>query len=320
MRIVSLLLSTAFIAFAPAMAQAADTAPTVTPVVHSIQGAPLSKSLSTPEATPVTATGSQAPAVAAAPASTPSALTDAQRAAVEDVIKDYLTKKNPEVLMEAMQELQKRQVADSQAKSKAALSTSHDKLYGDASSPIGGNPKGDVTVVEFFDYQCGYCKMSEPNIQKLLKEDKNVKFIYKDFPVLGPSSTMAAKAALASVKQGKYLQFHDALFSTAKFSHSANPAADEEAVFKAAREVGLDVDKLKKDMDDAEITKIVEGNVALGTEIGARGTPTFIIGEQLYPGALEYPQLKKAIDDARASGGKPAATPAATSPAAPKKP
>jgi len=287
MRIAPLLLSAALFAFAPIMAHAADM-----PKLPQAAGSP------PPGAIP--ATPPVQPSATAAPAST---LTDAQRAEIEDVIKTYLTKKNPEVLMEAMQELQKRQQVETENKNKTALTSNHDKLYSDASSPIGGNPKGDVTVVEFFDYQCGYCKMSEPTVEKLLKEDKNVKFIYKDFPILGPSSTLAAKAALASVKQGKYQKLHDALM-TATFSHGAKPKEDEDTVYKTAKDVGLDVDKLKKDMNEDEISKIVADNVALGTEIGARGTPTFIIGEAVFPGAMEYPQLKKAVEDAR-TGKKP---------------
>ena len=117
------------------------------------------------------------------------------RAAIEDIIKDYLTKEHPEVLMEGMQELQKRDQASAEAKSEAAVKAATDKIFNNPDSPVGGNPKGDVTIVEFFDYQCGYCKMSEPTVEKLLKEDKNVKFIYKDFPILGPASTEAAKRA-----------------------------------------------------------------------------------------------------------------------------
>jgi protein-disulfide isomerase len=283
MRLASPLLSLALIALVPFVAQAADAPKPPPQPATQMAAAPAP----TPPATPA--------------ASTPAAaepLTDAQRAAVEDIIKDYLTKKNPEVLMEAMQELQKRQAAETETKNKNALSSDHDKLYADASSPVGGNPKGDVTVVEFFDYQCGYCKMSEPTVEKLLKEDKNVKFIYKDFPILGPVSTTAAKAALASVKQNKYVAYHDALMGF-------KGHLTDDDVYKVAKDVGLDVDKLKKDMEADDIAKIVEANVALGTDIGARGTPTFVIDTTIVPGAMEYPQLKKEVDDARAANKKP---------------
>ncbi len=238
-----------------------------------------------------------APTVARAADAPAATFSDAQRAEIESIIKDYLTKKNPEVMIDAMKELQNRQTADAAAKSKTALASSHDKIFNDPTSPIGGNPKGNVAVVEFFDYQCGYCKMTEPGVQKLLKEDRNVKFIYKDFPILGPMSVEAAKASLAAVKQGKYIQFHDALMGI-------KDHLSEDLLFKAAKDAGLDVDKLKKDMNDEAIGKMVDANVALGESLGARGTPTFIIGEEVYPGAMQYEQLKKSVDDARAAAKK----------------
>jgi len=302
MRRFPLLLCAAFLAVAT-LAKAAD-APVTTkaPVPPASNSAPAAAAAKAASTTGPAETVSSSPVgTATAPAS---ALTDAQRAAVEDIIKDYLTKKNPEVLMQALQELQKRETADSDAKSKTALTTDHDKIFNDPMTPIGGNPKGAVTVVEFFDYQCGYCKMSEPHIQKLLKENKEVKFIYKDFPVLGDSSTLAAKAALAAAKQGKYVQYHDALMSAA-FSHGSRPQDDEKTVYTTAKNVGLDVEKLKKDMNDDSIDKQLKDNVQLGMDVGARGTPTFIIGDAVYPGAMEYDQLKKSVDDAAAAVKKP---------------
>jgi len=241
--------------------------------------------------------------VAPAPVAT-SSFSDAQRTEIQNIIKDYLTKDNPEVLMDSMKELQKREQAKAEANAKTAISGSHDKIFNDPNSPVGGNPKGDVTVVEFFDYQCPYCKMSEPKVQQLLKDDKNIRYVYKEFPVLGPSSTLAAKAALASVRQDKYIKFSSALMA-APFSHGARPQEDEELVYKTAKTTGLDVDKLKKDMNDPAIGKMVEDNIALGAAIGAHGTPSFVIGDQLYPGALETDQLKKAVADARAANKKP---------------
>lgn len=295
MRRLPLLLSAALLFGASAMAAPATTPQPVPPASPTPPAAAAAKA-----ASPATAeTVSPAPAGTSAAAG---ALTDAQRAAVEDIIKDYLTKKNPEVLMEAMQELQKRELADSSAKSKAALTNDHDKLYSDARSPVGGNAKGSIIVVEFFDYACGYCKMSEPHVEKLLKENKDVKFIYKDYPILGPASTEAAKAALAADKQGKYVVLHDKLMGSQIPHGGTDLAAADEIIFKAAKEVGVDVEKLKKDMKDDAISKAIDDNVALGMDVGARGTPTFIIGDEVYPGAMEYDQLKKTVADA---AGKP---------------
>lgn len=223
-------------------------------------------------------------------------LSEAQKSAVQELVKNYLTKEHPEVIMEAMQELQKRDQASAEAKTAESIKKNKDKIYDDPHTPVGGNPKGDVTIVEFSDFQCGYCKMSEPFIEKILKEDKGIRFIYKDFPVLGPLSTTAAKAALAVFRQGndKYVKMHDALL--AKKEHLT-----EDMIYEAAKEAGADVEKAKKDANDDTIQKQVQGNLDLGVEIGVRGTPMFIIGDKAYPGALQEDQLKKAVEEARAA-------------------
>jgi protein-disulfide isomerase len=230
------------------------------------------------------------PVVAAPDAS--KGLSDSERAAVEGIVKDYIAK-HPEDIIQAIQEMQKREQTGAEEKTKTALISAKDQIFNDPNTPVGGNTMGAVSVVEFFDYQCGYCKMSEEAVEKLLKDEKDVRFVYKDFPILGPVSTIAAKASLASVRQGKYVKFHDALMN--KKDH-----LNEEMVYQVAKEVGIDVVKLKKDMSDEAITKIIQANVALGADIGVRGTPMFIIGDKVYPGALQYEQLKKAVDDALA--------------------
>ncbi|NTU76363.1 MAG: DsbA family protein [Alphaproteobacteria bacterium] len=229
---------------------------------------------------------------------TPAApFTDAQKAAVEQIVRDLLTKKEPDLVIKAVQEIQGREEKETATKGKEAVIKNHDKIFNDASAPVGGNPKGDVTVVEFFDYQCGYCKMTQEIVGKLVAEDKNIKLVYKEYPILGPDSARVAKAALASVKQGKYVKFHDALMATKE------PLADD-ALFRVAKDVGLDVEKLKKDMDDEAIEKMVKANREVGVEIGARGTPTFVIGEQVFPGAVPLESLKQAIAEARKSAKK----------------
>ena len=224
---------------------------------------------------------------------------DSQKTAIEEIVKTYLTKEHPEILMQAMQELQKRDQASAEAKTQDAIKAKHDQIYSDANTPVGGNPKGDVTIVEFFDDQCGYCKMSEPFLEKILNEDKNVRFIYKEFPVLGPASTTAAKASLAAFRQGndKFIAFHNALL--AKKEH-----LNDDIIYQTAKDVGLDVDKLKADANDDATAKQIQANLDLGTDIGVRGTPMFIIGSKVFPGALQEDQLKKAITDARATAKK----------------
>ena len=223
-------------------------------------------------------------------------LTEGQKAAFAEFLDNYLVKEHPEVIMHAMQELQKRDQASAEQKTTESIKSNKAKIYDDAATPVGGNPKGDVTIVEFSDFQCGYCKMSEPFIEKILGEDKGIRFIYKDFPVLGPQSITAAKVALAVARQGndKYVKMHDALL--AKKEHLT-----DDMIYQAAKDAGADVEKAKKDANDDAMQKHIQANLDLGVEIGVRGTPMFIIGDKVYPGALQYEQLKKAIDDALAA-------------------
>ncbi len=235
----------------------------------------------------------------AAPAPAANAFTDAQRAEIENIVKEYLTNKQPEVLAEGIQNLQKREQAEAESKTKESVNKERNRLFNDPNSPVGGNPKGSVTVVEFYDYQCGYCKLSEEAIERLLKEDKDVRFVYKNFPVLGPISVEAAKAGLASVRQGKFQVFHNALMTRKEHLTS-------DMIYKVARDVGLNVDKLKKDMADASLTDALNADLKLGQDVGVRGTPMFIISNNaVYPGALQYEQLKKAVNDARSDTKKP---------------
>jgi len=247
--------------------------------------------------TPALTLAADKPAPAAAPAPSAGVFTDAQKAAIEEIVRDLLTKKEPDLVVKAAQEMQNRDEAEVSAKSQQALKDNREKIDNDPSSPIAGNPKGDVTLVEFFDYQCGFCKTAYDNIFKVVGEDKKVKFVFKELPILGPNSVQASKAALASVKQGKYQKFHETLMKTKE-------RLSDEVIFNAAKTSGLDVEKLKKDMADESIDKIIKANQALAKEVGAHGTPTFIINDQLYPGAMQYEQLKKAVEDARKNAKK----------------
>jgi protein-disulfide isomerase len=154
----------------------------------------------------------------------------------------------PDLVVKAAQEMRRRQEAESAVKTQAAVTANRDQLLGDPTVPVEGNPNGDVTVVEFFDYQCGYCKMAQEAVSKLLATDKNVRMIYKEYPILGPDSVQGSKAALASVNQGKYTKFHDTLMNTK--GHLSN-----EIIFTLAKESGLDVEKLKEDMGDDSIVE-----------------------------------------------------------------
>jgi protein-disulfide isomerase len=222
----------------------------------------------------------------------PPAFTDAQKAAIEDVVRTLLTIKEPDLISKAATELRHRQEQEAAVKRQATLAAEHDKLFDNASSPTAGNPNGDVTVIEFFDYQCGFCKTAQDAITKLLSADRNVKFVYKEYPILGPESVQGSKAGLASSRQGKYREFHDALMAT-----KGHLSAD--IIFSTAEEIGLDVEKLKADMADEAIKKTIDANIALAGDIGARGTPTFLVGEQFFGGAINYEQMQQAVENAR---------------------
>jgi len=173
------------------------------------------------------------------------------------------------------------------------------EMFRNSDTPVGGNPNGDITLVEFFDYRCGFCKRVYPSILKLLKEDGNVRFVFKEFPILGLNSVYAARAALASRSQGKYLEFHDVLMKS-KGSLGKNQ------VHRLAKSIGLDVDALKKELKQkkTEISRIIDRNLKLAEELEITGTPAFVIGDDVIRGALTFEALKKLVADARAEAKK----------------
>ncbi|MGZ9190337.1 MAG: DsbA family protein, partial [Nitrospira sp.] len=158
----------------------------------------------------------------------------------------------------------------------------------DPTSPVSGNPSGDITVVEFFDYRCGYCKRVAGAVTQLQKDDSRVRVVYKDFPILGEASELAAKAALASNAQGKHQAFHEALLA-------AKGEMTKESILTVAGEVGLDTKRLEADMTKPEWQQVIDRNRALAKDLGISGTPGFIVGTELVPGALDVNGLKELI-------------------------
>lgn len=237
------------------------------------------------------------PAQAQQPATNAAVFTDTQRGEIESIIKTYLTDKNPEVLAEGFQTLQRRERDEATAKTTQAVGANKKSLFGNPNSPSAGNPKATVTLVEFYDYQCGYCKMSASTVERLLKEDKDLRVIYKNFPVLGPLSAEAAKAAMASAKQGKFTAFHTALMS--KKERLTN-----EQILSVAQEVGMDIAKMKKDMADKGVEALIDVDVTLAREMGIEGTPFFVINDDFAAGALPYEAMKGKIGAARAKAQK----------------
>jgi len=214
-------------------------------------------------------------------------------AKIQKIIADYL-KQHPEVIIDALQEYQKKQDEAKADKARQAIAEAKDQLLNDATNPTAGNAKGDITLVEFFDYACPYCKAVDADLQKAVSADGNVRIVYKEFPILGPESLVAARAALASVSQGKYQPFHDKLL--AYKGHLS-----DEAIYSIAGDVGLDVKKLKADMDKPEIKDQITRNYHLADKLDITGTPAFIIGDILLPGAASADDLTAAFKHARSS-------------------
>jgi protein-disulfide isomerase len=214
-------------------------------------------------------------------------LSPAEKEAIEQVIHDYLLA-HPEVLVESLQTFDEQQAAGEAAQQKEAIAANAEELLRGAGSPVGGNPNAAFTVVEFFDYRCPYCKTVAGDFIDTAVEDGDLRIVFKEFPILGEWSVLAAKAALAADKQGKYLELHRALME-----HKGEPSA--EAVFDVARKQGIDVERLRQDMEAPDIADQLERNHALARAIGIRGTPAFIIGDELVPGALSMDDFKEKV-------------------------
>ena len=230
---------------------------------------------------------------AAAPAAAEEALNPAQKQAVETVVRDYL-RAHPEMILEALQELQARKEAEDQNRARQTLVDRRGELHEDPAAPVLGNPKGDVTLVEFFDYRCGYCKGVAATVADVVRQDGNVRLVFKDFPILGPASVVASRAALAAwrLDRVKYLPFHKAMMeSTGNLTESK--------VMQLAVSQGLNADQLAQAMKAPEIEVALQRNLELAKVLDINGTPAFIIGDHVVPGAIGADSLKSLIAEAR---------------------
>jgi protein-disulfide isomerase len=219
------------------------------------------------------------------------ALTDTQKQQLDQQIHDYILA-HPEVVMEALQAYDQQQKDKEAAGQKQAITERSDELLHDAGDPVGGNPDATLTVVEFFDYHCPYCKAVAPEFLSTVQSDGNLRVVFKEFPILGDSSVFAAKVALAAEKQGKYIDMHRALMAL-------KGDLSEDAVYGAAKAQGLDVDKLKQDVAAPDIEERITKTYDLARALGIHGTPAFIIGDELIPGALPMSELMQKVDKQR---------------------
>lgn len=215
----------------------------------------------------------------------------AQRQAIEEIVRDYIME-HPEVVIEALEAMRERERVARDERAREALAAFRGDLLDNPASPTLGNPDGNVTVVEFFDYRCGYCRRMVEPVLDLIDSDGEINFVLKEFPILGPESVIAARASLASRKQGLYRPFHLALM-TAKVGLS------ESTIMALADSVGLDVDRLKADMEDPAIDEELARNYQLADALAIDGTPGFVIGEEIIRGAVPMPQFKAYLEAAR---------------------
>ena len=215
----------------------------------------------------------------------------AEEPALDRAIEQYI-RSHPEVIEQALQSLEVTRQEEERLRVVQAVATHQEELLRDPASPVSGNLNGDVTVIEFFDYRCGYCKRVASAVTQLQQDDPGVWVVYKDFPILGEASVFGARAALAAREQGRHQAFHEAMLA------SDNELTQEE-VFAIAQRVGLDVKKLDVDLQAPERQAEIDRNRALAKLLGISGTPGFVIGGEVYPGALDLTRLKALVAKAR---------------------
>lgn len=213
---------------------------------------------------------------------------------IEQIVREYLMQ-NPEVIVDALREYERRQQAEQENQRKRALAGLDSFIDSIPPEDIVGNPDGDVTIVEFFDYRCGFChKMMEP-ILAAIEQDSDLRLVLVEFPILSQASRYAAQAALASREQGLYPEFHFALMEQ-------RGQLNEERVMQIAQSVGLDVDQLRRDMQSPAVGETLNANFALAQRLGVTGTPAFVVGDNFVPGAITLERLQGLVKEARAQG------------------
>lgn len=214
------------------------------------------------------------------------------KAAFDAMIRAYLLE-HPEVVVEALESFQRREQARAAERQTQALRGADEDLRYDPDSPVIGNPEGDVVIVEFFDYRCPYCKQVAAALREVVQQDGNIRLVMKELPILSEESHMAARAALAAEKQGRYEDFHFALMT-------GPGTLSQDQVFAVAEDLDMDLERLRSDMESPEIAAILDEVYALAQTLGIRGTPAFVIGDEIIPGAIPIETMRQKVADARA--------------------
>jgi protein-disulfide isomerase len=211
---------------------------------------------------------------------------------IEEIVHDYIVN-HADVILKSVDDFQRR---DMEKRQSDALRLNHEELFNNEKSPFIGNPDGDVTMIEFFDYNCHYCKQIFPELRDLAEKDKKLKIIFKDLPILGPTSESSARWALAAQMQGKYFPFHQKLME--------HKGPYKEGDFESyAKDVGLDMAKVKKDVEGTEVLLQIERNRSLASHMNFSGTPSFVINEQAFSGVPNHAELTRKIAEARSKSG-----------------
>ena len=232
-----------------------------------------------------------APLSAAAQQSTP--LDQTEQEAIRALILQTI-RENPEVLVETLLYFQEEAQAEAEAEQRANIARVSDLLLSDPNAGVLGNPDGKIVLIEFFDYNCPYCRRVKPEMEALLAADPNVRVVYREWPILGDGSVFAARAALASRNQGKYEEFHWAMMQLKE-------RAEEASILRTAEDIGLDVAQLRRDMNGPEIEEHIQTSMRLAQSLGFSGTPSFVIGDSLAPGLIQADQMIELVDQARAA-------------------
>jgi protein-disulfide isomerase len=228
--------------------------------------------------------------VLTAPVAQAAEFTPAQRAEIVAIVRDAL-KQDPSILRGAVVALQADEGERSQAAARAAIGHVQGELVV-PTDPVAGDPHGDVTIVEFFDTRCPYCRKMEPVMDSFLTQDHRVRLVYKDLPILGPASVLGTKALLAAQKQDAYTRMREAVMKLP-------PDTTLPQLETAARGLGLDWPRMARDMDDPSVQARIDANLKLAHTLGIQGTPALVIGSDLIPGAVDLPDLQKAVAEAR---------------------